>query len=202
MTVEQTGQPEEQQKGNKRGEGLDSEYYLLPNDFFREILSSLIDGEPSDSLVGMFILLSERTANHRYFVGYPHLRQDIISTAQLACLKAFDSFRPYKDKQASMEWAQDPYVFDYDYRVCNSAFAFFTTCIMNDVFRFMKEEYNHRNAVNATRVQQGMDPDYGYAEMEKGREDKAKVAAAAEPDDLDADDEFTDEDEDEDSGDR
>lgn len=159
----------------KANELKEDEYYLPPGDFFNQVIESLMESdEPTPRLVNMFMLLSQRIPNHRYFIGYPHLRDDIVSTGYLACIKAYKGFRPYKSKEDSLRWLADPRPIDYDYEVCNSPFAFFTTCIMNDVFRLMKAEYNHHNAVNAMRVRYGLDADYGYTEMLKDQESQTK----------------------------
>lgn len=77
---------------------------------------------------------------------------------------------------------------NYNYKICNSPFAFFTTCIMNDLFRFMKMEYDHSNAVNATRLRYGLEADYGYTEMVKDQESEEKEPNDEEGEDIEGDD--------------
>lgn len=166
-----------------------SEHYLSSGEFFTAIIESKISGEISTKLGQMMILLSERNANHRNFVRYHHLRDDIIAIGQLACLKGFENFRPFKDLERSQEWALDMQPIDYNYEYCSNSFAFFTTCIRNAIIQFLKQEYNFSNIKNKKRVELGLDASFGYIDMIKDQEDAAKAEQdkinAADPDYVD-----------------
>lgn len=160
-----------------------SEHYLASSDFFAALVASKITGKISDKLARMFILLSERNANHRNFVRYTHIREDIIAIGQLACLKGFDSFRPFKDKERSDEWAENKVDIEYNHEWCSNSFAFFTTCIRHAIIQHLKTEYNQSNIKNKRRLELGMDASFGYTDHIKEKEDEAKRAAGEEVDD-------------------
>lgn len=146
-------------------------YYLNSNEFFTAIMESRMDGKISEKLARMFILLSERNANHRNFVGYHHLRDEFILIGQLACVNGFKHFRPFKDAERSKEWEENKEPIDYNYQYCSNSFAFFTTCIRNAIIQHLKSEYNQSNIKNKQRIQMGLDPSFGYSDMIKEQEE-------------------------------
>lgn len=156
----------------------DSKHYLSSGEFFDAIMESRMQGKISDKLAMMFVLLSERNVNHRNFVRYHHIRQDLIQVGQLACVTAFKSFRPFKSKEDSDKWEENQCVIDYHHEHCSNSFAYFTTCIRNAIIQFLKTEYNESNVVNKTRLESGLDASYGYVDMVSERE--AREAEEAE----------------------
>lgn len=147
--------------------------YLEPGKFFSEMIDCLIRGEMSNELGEMFTLVASRYTNHREFVRYIHLKDDLTALGVVACCESFSKFRPLKGQD---QWDGVTKV-DYHHTTCNNPHAFFTTCIRNKWLQFLKKEYNCRNAVNGLRVKNGLDPDYGYSEMMKDKEEKAKKDA-------------------------
>lgn len=148
----------------------ESKIYLTSEEFYNEIIKSKIDGKISDDLTAMFTKLTLKTVNHRNFVRYFHLREDFISIGFLACVYGFEKFRPFKEKERSLEWEKNKVPITYNYLECNNSFAFFTTCIMNAIVQFLKSEYNQSNIVNESRLREGLDASYGYVDMIKERE--------------------------------
>lgn len=146
-------------------------HYLSSGEFFTAIIESRIDGKISDKLARMFILLSERNANHQNFVGYHHLREEFIHIGQLACVIGFKHFRPFKDAERSKEWEENKESIEYNYQYCSNSFAFFTTCIRNAIIQYLKTEYNQSNIKNKQRIQFGLDPSFGYSDMIKEQEE-------------------------------
>ena len=143
--------------------------YIEPSEFFDEMMKCLVAGQISDKLSIMFMKLSEKYANHQNFVRYYHIREDLISTAILSCVKSFPKFRPYKD----MEW-DGKTIRPYHYTTCNNPFAFFTKCIHNDFLQLLRGEYRQRNVVNKMKLSEGLEADYGYVDMIKDKEEEAR----------------------------
>lgn len=114
----------------------------------------------------MFQKLSEKYVNHRNFVRYYSLREDLIATGVLACVKSFPKFRPMRGDD---EWNGEEV--EYHYTTCNNPFAFFTTCIHNDFVHLLKKEYNQSNIINEVKLAEGLEADYGYEEMIRNREE-------------------------------
>lgn len=169
--------PQEEQQESTIDTSKDSKHYLSSGEFFDAIMESRIQGEISDKLAMMFVLLSERNVNHRNFVRYHHIRQDLIQVGQLACVSAFKSFRPFKSKEDSEVWEENPYTIEYHHEHCSNSFAYFTTCIRNAIIQYLKTEYNESNVVNKTRLESGLDASYGYVDMVAEQEARAAEEA-------------------------
>ena len=121
-------------------------YYMTNKELLAEIVSCQKNGVMSEKLGEMYLLLSERNINHRHFVRYP-FRDDLISVAVTACCAATFKFNPEKS---------------------NNPFAFFTTCIRHSCYQYLKKHYNQTNIKNKLKVDNGLNPDYSYADaMEK-----------------------------------
>jgi len=207
--------------------------YLKPAIFFDETLSSLRDDKMSNKLGIMFQLLSTKYNNSHMFVRYSHVREDMIATGVLACVKGFDKFEPYNKlglaiKNGLLEQSdEDPSVFsysdsgemitfhfqdikqhkqpitkmlqefeknndlegwdgeplDYDHKICNNPFAFFTTCIHNSLLLFLKKEYQERNIFNKIKIQEGLEADFGYLEMVRKKDEEDLVTNPREDED-------------------
>lgn len=142
-----------------------SKHYLSSSEFFYALIDSRRDNRITNKLAMMFMLLAERNVNHRNFVRYHHLRPDLVAVGQLACVRGFTKFRPFKDKEKSLEWEETMYEIEYDHNVCNNSFAFFTTCIRHALFQYLKSEYNQSNIVNKARLEEGLDASFGYVDM-------------------------------------
>lgn len=168
-----------------------SNYYLTGEEFFNALVDSKIKGKMTNELAKMFMLLSEKNVNHRNFVGYHHLRGDLIATGQLACVNAFRYFKPYKDKEENARWEENKVPIDFDYKIHNNSFAFFTTCIRHAIFQVLKNEYKQSsNIINELRMQNGLDPSYGYTDMIN--EAEAKRAEEEGESDVDLNDHLSD----------
>lgn len=148
-------------------------FYIDKKDFFRETLLSIKNDQITNELAEMFFTLSEKYRHHRHFVRYHHIKDDMVALGVLACCHSIKYFKPLKKTEG--EWDGEEMV-DYHYKTCNDPFAFFTTCIRNEWYQFLKKYYNHKNACNAMRVQQGLDPDYGYSDMMKTKADRERAA--------------------------
>jgi len=142
-------------------------HYLKPADFFAELIKCRQDGKMSDELGRMFYLISEKYTHHRYFVRYKHIRSDLISVGLVACCRGFERFAPLK---GDSEW--DGSTIEYDYRVCNNPFAFFTTVIHNGFLQFIKKEYGYSNVQNKIRSTMGLETTYGYNDMIAAEEER------------------------------
>lgn len=136
------------------------------------MLIDLKEGTVSNELAEMFILLARKYTNHRYFVRYTHIRDDLESIGVMSCCKAWKKFKPLRPDHGV--WDGET-IIEYDYKTCYSPLAFFTSCIYNDFVFFLKQEYNQRNILNALHLEAGLDADYGYTEMIKEREEKERA---------------------------
>jgi hypothetical protein len=157
-------------------------FYLPPAEFFAEVLKCKIDGKISERLGRMFLLLSEKTTNHRYWIRYAHLKEDMVAESCHACIRAFKGYRPFTPAYVEEhgEWDGVTMV-DYDYISCYNPHGWFTTSIMNRLKQFMRAEYNQLNIVNKQKVALGLDPSFGYEEvMEKEYEDSGLAATGPE----------------------
>lgn len=177
--------------------------YIEPQDFFRETILSLQRDEPTDKLAVMFMKLCTKYANHPNFVRYHHIRDDLISVGVLACLKGLPKFRPYRNDltraengeiltSTRVEWHGE--MLEYDYRICNNPFAFFTKCAHNELLQMLKAEYNFKNVLNKVRLENGLDADEGYTEMVREREAAEKLESGIEDELLDGEEEVDEED--------
>lgn len=175
--------------------------YLDPAEFYQETVACLRKDEISVKLCGMFQRLCEKYVNHPKFVRYHHIREDLISVGLMACVIGFPKFRPYRndlvrDEEGniltSTKKVWDGEHVEYDYRYCYNPFAFFTTCINNELLQFLKREYTYKNVMNKMRLENGLEADAGYTDMlrEKDRQDR-----------IDADGGYPDSDEDDSDGD-
>jgi hypothetical protein len=162
--------------------------YIEPSDFFRATLESINHGEVSEELAKMFMALSDKYVNHPKFVRYFHLREDLIATGIMACCRAYDKFRPDRNlltrddegeiiESEAVEW--DGKIVDYDHTQHYNPFAFFTSVVHNAIIQVLKKEYAQRNIVNAIRLEEGLDADYGYVEMIRETEEREKEELVA-----------------------
>jgi hypothetical protein len=162
-----------------------SKNFIEPSDMFDELLRCLKEDQMSEALGEMIILFSTNLAKHRHFIRYSHLREDIIGTAVLGCMKSWNKFRPMRNNVLSrdeegkvleserVEW--DNKIVTYDYTIHNSPFNFFTTCARNEILQFLKTyHYKQKNLINELLVEMGEDADYGYTDMMKAKEDRER----------------------------
>lgn len=147
--------------------------YLSQSELYNAVIDARIKGYITNDLGEKFMLLATKCANHRNFVRYHHLKEEIIAIGAAACCKAFLKFRPYKDKE--IVWDEQTPI-TYDHNVCSNIFSFFTTVIFNDIIHFLKKEYKQSNIINEKRLEQGLDASFGYVDMvsEKEASDKSE----------------------------
>ncbi|WGH49897.1 hypothetical protein [Alishewanella phage vB_AspM_Slickus01] len=139
-----------------------SGFYLPPDVFFEEVLRCKIKGEISQELGRMFLLLAEKTTQHRSWVRYHHIKQDMISEAVLVCVgKGFQKYKPFQDMS---QWDGKTMV-KYSYLTCWNPHAWFTKCIFNQLKGFMKSEYGVTNVRNKIRLDNGLETTYGYDQV-------------------------------------
>ena len=162
------------------------EFYIDPSDFFTETLHCIKEDKASDKLARMFLLLAERRINHRMFVRYVHIREDLISIGAGACAMKFREFRPNRNilirdeegeiiDKTKVLW--DGEMIDYDYEKHYSPYSFFSKVIENDCLQFIKKEYYQRNVTNKIKLENGIDADYGYIDAMKEEGDNDKLFA-------------------------
>lgn len=156
--------------------------FIEPSVMFDELLTCLQNDQMSEELGRMVILFSTNLAKHRNFIRYGHMKDDIIQTAVLGCVKSWFKFRPMRNlilerdeegkvsKSEKVEW--DGKIARYDYNIHNSPFAFFTTCARNEILQYLKTyHYKQKNIMNEMLVEIGEEADYGYTEMMKAKEE-------------------------------
>lgn len=146
-------------------------HYLTQRELFDKIIESRIKGKISDELGEMFYLITTKYSNHRNFVRYYHIKNDLIAAGVEACCKAYAKYRPYKDK--NIEWdGETPLVFDHN--IHNNSFAYFTTAIHHNFIGVLKAEYKQSNIMNEMRLENGLDASFGYEDMITEREEREK----------------------------
>ena len=124
--------------------------YMSNKELYDEVLKCQREGQVSDKLARMFMLLCEKNATHRYFVRYPY-KDDLISAGILACINGYDKFDPNRG---------------------DNCFAYFTSVIWNSYKMFLKKEYNYKNTKDALMVENNLNPSYGYTEAQEAMERK------------------------------
>lgn len=159
--------------------------FIEPSVMFDELLCCLKNDQMSEELGRMVNLFSTNLAKHRNFIRYGHMKDDIIQTAVLGCVKSWYKFRPMRNnvlerdedgyvvKSEKVEW--DGKIVKYDYNIHNSPFAFFTTCARNEILQYLKTyHYKQKNIMNELLVEMGEEADYGYIEMMKAKEENER----------------------------
>lgn len=152
-----------QQEENTEG------HYLTQRDLFNEIIKSRIQGEMTNELGRMFYLLSLKYSNHRWFVRYYHLKNDLIAAGVEACCRSFTKYKPYKDSKRVWD-EKTPLTFDHT--IHNNCFAYFTTSIHNNFLSVLKAEYKQSNIMNEVKLSHGYEASFGYTEMIEEQEAK------------------------------
>ena len=145
--------------------------YLDTNTMFNEWVKSYQNGKISNELGLMFQKLSEKNANHRYFVRYTHIREELISEGVLGCIRGFKKFHPLRseDPDAPIVW-DGVCDIEYHHTTCNSPFSYYTRIIHNAFKQYLKQhEYKQRNINNSLREQNDLPTDEGYNEMLRTR---------------------------------
>lgn len=155
---------------------MKKENYIEPTEFFDEMLDCMQKEKVSHKMAKIIMMLSERRINHRMFVRYVHIREDLISIGIEACLKGFMKFRPMRNILIYSEETQElidkiPVLWDgkkmqYDYTIHNNPYSFFSKVIENACLQYLKREYNQRNIVNKIKLENGINPDFGYLDSE------------------------------------
>lgn len=174
-----------------------SKNFVEPREFFNELLHCMKDDEISERLGEIFLSIATKYVNHPMFVRYAHIREDLISVAAFACCKSYSKFRPDQNiilerdedgevtKTKKVEW--DGKIVEYDYNKHYNPLSFFTTTMRNALFQYLKSEYKESNALNAYRVDIGLEADTAYTEMMKEKEERANEAEEAGLIDTDVD---------------
>lgn len=158
-----------------------SRNFLEPKVMFKEMLKCLAKDQLSEEMGRMIIIFAENFVKHRNFIRYHDIREDLQSIAILGCTRAWDKFRPMRNnilerdeegkvaKSERVEW--DGKIVDYDYKIHNSPFNFFTTVARNDLFQYLKSQhYKQKNIANELILEMGGEADYGYIDMLKEQE--------------------------------
>ena len=153
---------------------------------FDELLVCLKEDQMSEKLGKMILLFSTNLVKHRNFIRYGHMRDDLIGTAVLGCMKSWNKFRPMRNnvlerdeegkvaKSERVEW--DGKISTYDYNIHNSPFNFFTTCARNELLQHLKSyHYKQKNLVNELLIEIGESADYGYDEMMREKQERERT---------------------------
>ena len=141
--------------------------YIDTNTMFDEWVKSSKNGKISNELGLMFYKLAEKNANHRYFVRYTHIRDELISEGVLGCIRGFPKFRPFRNDEENSKiiWDGESDII-YHHTLCNSPFSYYTRIIHNAFKQFLKQhEYKQRNISNSLRELSDLPTDEGYNDM-------------------------------------
>lgn len=136
--------------------------YLNNRDLYDELMKCQEKGEISEKLGKMFMLISEKYTNHRYFVQYAY-KEDLASIGAVACCNAYMKFDSSRG---------------------SNAFAFFSSTVYYAFLQHIKKEYRQKDIKDQILVDNDLNPSYGYEEryeaersekLVKEREDSTQV---------------------------
>lgn len=114
--------------------------YLNNKDMLEQIKLSREQDQMTDELAKMMMMLAHRFASRPNFAGYSYV-EDMEAYAVMQIVKTWRSFNPDK----------------YD-----NPFAFFTQCVKNSFFQYLKKEKKQREIKDMELVFAGMDPSLTY----------------------------------------
>lgn len=119
--------------------------YLSNKEMYTEIMQCQEQGEISDKLGRMFMLLSKHYATKPNFSGYTYV-DEMVASGIAACCIAFNKFDGEK--------SQNP-------------FAYFTQCIHHSFLQVLNKERNHQNIRDSLLVDAEMNPSLNFLERER-----------------------------------
>lgn len=139
--------------------------YLNNKDLFAEVMKSKEQGQMTDKLAHMLVLLCARYGRRGQFASYTY-NEDMQAYARMMLVRTWNSFNPEKSR---------------------NPFAFFTQCIKNSFIQFLNSEKRHRNLRDELMVNQGLNPSYSYQlEHEAKNEERRLELHENQTDPLDA----------------
>lgn len=116
--------------------------YLNNADLYDELLRCQQNEVISDKLGKMFMILSQKYTNHRYFVQYPY-KEDLASLGVVACCNSYMKFDPERS---------------------SNAFAFFSSVVYHAFLQQIKKEYRQKDIKDKIMVDNDLNPSYGFEE--------------------------------------
>jgi DNA-directed RNA polymerase specialized sigma24 family protein len=117
-------------------------YYLTNAQLLPEVIKSKEQGQITDKLARMLMLLTQRIAYKPSFVNYTY-RDDMVSEALADLCKNALKFNAERS---------------------NNPFAFYTTCVTNSFLGYLNHEKKHRRIRDQLLVELGENPSYSFQE--------------------------------------
>lgn len=125
--------------------------YLNNKDLLAEVITSKAQGEMTNKLAHMLVLLCARYAKRGQFAGYT-FNDDMQSFAMYMLVKTWSTFNPEK--------SQNP-------------FAYYTQCIKNSFRQYLNQEKRQRDIRDELLVKSGYSPSYTYmTEYEQAQQEQ------------------------------
>ena len=123
--------------------------YLNNKDMLAELKKSKKDGEMTNELTNMIMLLCRRYAEHPWYINYTY-NDDMRSFALLTVVKFWDRFNEEKS---------------------NNPFAYFTQIIKRAFQQYKIQEKKHRTIRDLLLVERGENPSYTFTNEYNSDED-------------------------------
>jgi len=126
-----------------------SKYYITNGKMLPEVISSKAEGQISDELAKMLMMLTRKYAQRPCFSGYTY-KEDMISEALANLCQNALKFNPEKS---------------------SNPFAFYTSCINNSFLQFLNVEKKHRRIRDQLLVDVGENPSFNFQDEAKHHQD-------------------------------
>lgn len=126
-----------------------SKYYVTNSRMLPEVIKSKEQGQISNELAKMLMMLTRKYAQRPCFSNYTY-KEDMISEALANLCKNALKFKPEKS---------------------SNPFSFYTTCINNSFLHFLNVEKKHRRTRDQLLIELGENPSFNFQEESRNHQD-------------------------------
>lgn len=126
-----------------------SKYYVTNGKMLPEVIKSKEQGQISNELAKMLMMLTRKYAQRPCFSNYTY-KEDMISEALANLCKNALKFKPEKS---------------------TNPFSFYTTCINNSFLHFLNVEKKHRRTRDQLLIELGENPSFNFQEESRNHQD-------------------------------
>lgn len=130
-----------------------SKDYLSNKEMLSEVIHCKKDGQISEKLGKMFVLLAERYSTKPNFSGYSY-RDEMVANAILACCQNYTKFNEDKG---------------------SNPFAYFTQIIHNAFIQVLNKERRNQELRDKCLIDMDRDPSYSYLERYKNNTNNEEI---------------------------
>lgn len=114
--------------------------YLNNRDLLAEVIKSKENGQMTDKLARMLMMLCKRYASRGNFANYSY-NEDMQGYALQQLCNTWNNFDPAKS---------------------SNPFAFFTQCVKNSFIQYLNQEKRERKRKDSLLIEYGFNPSYTY----------------------------------------